>query len=155
MVLRISMYESPQLQATVLTMRGLDRELAKNIRAVTKNEIAPTWKQAVAEQIGGPRVALEGAVLSNTARVTVGDSNVILKAGGLGKRLSGGGTISQLTAGTEFGSDYYHQFGPKRKAGPVYSAAAKEIPHIASIWVKTVFRTFFDLLPDLPNGKAV
>jgi hypothetical protein len=141
MALRISVWTSKELQAVIRSMKGLDRETAKVIRRETKAVVGPIWREAVGANVTN---ALEARVLANTARVAVTDQNVTLQSARIGKALSGGGKPAQLAAATEFGSAKYKQFGKRRKAGPVYNAAAEVIPRIASLWVQTVVRGLHD-----------
>jgi len=139
---RISVFNSKELQGTILLLKGVDREVAKQIRAQTKKVIGPVWQQAVSSHARDP---LQSAVLAQTARVSVSDQNVMLSAASVGKKLSGGGTPAQLAAGTEFGAYSYKQFGTRSKKGKVvYQAAAEVIPRIARLWVQTTIRTFYE-----------
>jgi hypothetical protein len=50
-----------------------------------------------------------------------------------------------LTAGTEFGSHTYRQFGTRVSKGKVvFPAAAQVIPRIAALWIQTVIRTTYE-----------
>lgn len=127
------------------------KTLQKQLRVETKGVLTPVWKESVAARVTNP---LESIVEANTATVSTADSHglqqVTLQAGQKGKALSGGGKPPQLIAGTEFGSARYKQFGPRRKEGPVYSAAADVIPRIASLWIQTAKK----ILGDSLDGKA-
>lgn len=142
--MRISVFNSKELQGTILLLKGADREIAKAIRQQTKRVIAPVWQEAVR---GETRNALQVRVLSNTARVSVSDQNVTLSAAAIGRPLAGGGTPSELAVGAEFGSKKYKQFGTRVKKGRVvYPAAAHVIPRLASLWVQTTIRRFYELI---------
>ena len=166
MALRISVLASKDLLTAILVLKGLDRELAKQIRATIKTFSQAEWQEAVR---GNTRTAQEVRVLSDTARVAVSDQNVTLKSASVGKSLSGGYKPSQLAAATEFGSDHTHtksyqatsskgrsytvhkrhtqnQFPVRRTAGPVYNAAADVIPRVAAAMAQTVFRSIAEAL---------
>lgn len=142
--MRISVFNSKELQGTILLLKGAPREIAKEIRQQTKRVVAPVWQEAVR---GNTRTALQVRVLSNTARTSVSDQNVTLAAGGIGKPLAGGGAPPQLAVGAEFGSRKFKQFGTRVKGGKVvYPAAARVIPRLASLWVQTTIRTFYEII---------
>lgn len=167
MSFRISVFASKELQATILALKGMDRELAKQIRAAIKTVTQPEWQEAVR---GNVTTALQTRVLSDTARVTVSDQNITLKSAAIGKSLSGGLKPSELAHSAEFGADrsftktyeatsrkgkHYtvrerhtrRQFKPRNLKGDVvYPAAARIIPRIASLFVQTTVRTFHELI---------
>jgi hypothetical protein len=145
-LLQISIDKSKELQTTIALLETADKSIAKDIDAASKRDIDPVWQDAVAGKVHDKA---ETAVLGSTARTLVGPANVRLRTGWGGQTLSGGGTVQQLAGGTEFGSNgRYKQFGPRRKAGPTYDAAAKTIPKIASIWAKVTIASFLNLFPD-------
>jgi hypothetical protein len=151
--MRISVFASKDIQATIAALTGLDRELAKQIRAASKSVIEPVWKREVAERLSS---RLESRVLGNTARVAISDQNVTLKSAAIGRSLTGGGKPSELFHNVEFGADRSHvtrgrhtrrQFRPRNRRGyVVYPAAANIIPRIASLWAATTIRTLHELL---------
>lgn len=165
--MRISVFSSAELQATILALKGMERELAKQIRAAIKSFTQPEWQEAVR---GNVSTRLQTRVLSDTARVAVSDQNVTLKSATIGKSLSGGLTPSELMHSAEFGADRNftrsytstssrgrqftvhnrhtrRQFAPRNLKGHVvYPAAASIIPRIASLFVQTTVRTFHDLI---------
>jgi len=144
MTSRISVFNSKELQGTILLVRGAAREIAKEIRQRTKAVILPEWQEAVKAESSTP---LEMAVEAATARVAVSDQNVTLSVGTVGRALSGGGTPRELIVGTEFGASTKKQFKARNKKGNVfYPAAAKVIPRLASLWVQTTIRTFYEIL---------
>jgi len=140
--MRISVFNSKELQGTILLLKGLPRDVATEIRKVNKAVIGPVWAEAVR---GETQTALQVEVLANTTRVSVSDQNVVLSAGSVGRPLAGGGTPPELAAGTEFGSSRFKQFGTRASKGKVVMvAAARVIPRIASLWVQTTIRTFYE-----------
>lgn len=162
----ISVFNSKELQAVILAMKGFDREVAKQIRKQTKAVIQPAWQKAVAENTS---TRLEARVLANTARVAVSDQNVTLKSAAIGKTLSGGLKPSESYGGVEFGAEQgvkrtyaarsvkgkqfnvtrrtQHQLRPRKLTGyVVFPAVAEVIPRIAALWVQTTVRTFYELI---------
>lgn len=167
MPLRISVFSSKDLQATILAMKGMDRAVAKEVRAATKKMIQPEWQKAVTEH---SNTRQEVRVLAQTARASVSDQNVTLTSATIGKSLSGGATPSELSPHVEFGANRNFrrsydatsskgrryrvterrtraQFRPRdRKGYVVYPAAAGIIPRLASLWMQTTVRTFYEVL---------
>lgn len=167
MSMRISVFSSKELQATILLLKGMDRELAKQVRKAIKSVSEPEWRDAVRGNIS---TRLETRVLGDTARVAVSDQNVTLKSAAVGRKLSGGLKPSELAHSAEFGADqtYVHtysatsrkgkkyyvtkrhtrkQFRPRNLKGyVVYPAAARIIPRMAALYVQTTVRTFYELI---------
>jgi hypothetical protein len=155
-------WDSRELQGTILALKGLDRETAAQLRKATRQLSEPEWRTAMAQE---STTLLENRVLVSTARVSVTNQSVTLKAGQLTKKLSGGARIVDLTPSVEFGSSperrikQHSRAGKQytRKQGPVfrkrnrngyvaYQAAATFIPRVAALWVQTVVRTFYEAL---------
>lgn len=162
--MRISAFASAEIQAVILAMRGMDRALAKELRAATQKNVKPIWRESV---LGNVSTRLETRVLANTATTLVRDNNVQLKAGASSKRMRGGAAVSDLVHSAEFGAnrDFERQvpgrgrtgkpytrrtraqFRPRmRKGYVVYPAAADAIPRLASLWVQTTIRTFIEAI---------
>lgn len=158
--LRISVFGSEELQAVLITMRALPRDIAKELRKQTRSVVIPEWKKAVAENAS---TLLESRVLVQTARATVTDKNVVLTAATVGRPLSGGLNPKTMYHAAEFGADRNQettygarsrkgkqfqvkrhttrQLRPRRSSGyVVYPAAANIIPRIASLFVQTIAR---------------
>lgn len=171
MAMRISVFNSAELQATILAMKGMERELAKQVRRVTKAVVDPVWREAVAANAS---TRLESKALASTARVAVSDQNVTLKSAAIGRKLSGGLLPSQSYHAVEFGGDRaakrtyeatsskgkkfkvtrrtQAQLRPRNRKGyVVYPAVAEVIPRIASLWVQTTVRTFYELIEKKVN----
>ena len=164
--MRISIFNSKELQGVVIAMKSFERESAKQIRRVTKDVVAPEWTKAVREHAS---TRLQQRVLADTARVAVSDQNITLKSAAIGKSLSGGLKPSEGVGGVEFGANRAEyttyratstkgktfnvrrrtkaQLPDRQKTGhAVYPAAASIIPRIASLWTQTVVRTFYELI---------
>lgn len=163
-MLRISIFSSKELQAVLLAMRSLDKDLSKQLRQQTKAVAAPEWIKATRENA---QTRLEHRVLADTARVAVSNQNVTLKSAGVGRRLSGGLLPKETGYAIEFGAERFaagsgrtysstsakgNKFtvhnrntvaqlrARKKKGYVVYPAAAEVIPKMASLWVQTVMR---------------
>lgn len=164
--MRISVFQSRELQATILALRGFDRELQGQVRRATREIGQPEWQAAVGRQAS---TQLERAVLVRTARLQVSNQNVTLRSAVVGRQLSrGGARPNQVYGGVEFGANHagkgvtatssrgrrytYHrnttaQFKSRRPTGyVVYPAAAKMIPRFAALWVATTVRTFHEAI---------
>jgi hypothetical protein len=165
--LRISVHGSKELQALTLRLKGLDKKLASQINKATRNVAEPIWQEAV-----GARVSdrLESRVLANTARVSVSRSNVTLRAGAIGRTLTGGAKPPDLVHAVEFGANREgyttygrispgsgqehsikrrtrRQFRPRQPKGyVVYPAAEEVIPRMASLWAQTSVRTLHETI---------
>lgn len=164
-MLRIDAAASRELQAVILALKQADKEVQKQVRTHTRGSILPEWQKGIREHAD---TRMEHRVLADTARVTVSNQNVKLKAGGLQKRLSGGARASEIYAPTEFGTNREHtasysatsrkgkrynvtrhtrrQFKPmNRKGYAVYPTAADLIPRFAALWVQTTVRTMHEI----------
>jgi len=142
-------------------MQGLQRDIAKQIRAQSKRVIAPIWTEALQ---GHTNTRLEAASILRSASVAVRDSNVTLQAGGKGtfrrrvpvKAVEFGAeynTQKTYTTRSRKGKSYrvtrytQHQLPIFKKTGHVvFPAAAYVIPRIASLWVQTTLRSFYEAL---------
>ncbi|WNM25243.1 hypothetical protein [Demequina capsici] len=160
--MRISVFESAPLQGVILALRGVDREVAAQLRKATRQVVEPVWRREVAQQA---HTRLEVKVLSDTARASVSSANVTLKAGTLARKTSSGTPAWVLAMGAEFGGykstryltiskrgkQFKQRLGtrfkrPNHKGYVVYQAAAKAIPRIASLWAQTTVRTFHEIV---------
>lgn len=171
--MRISVFNSKELQATIALLKGADRSIAKEIRRASKDMAGPAWAKATAERA---QTRLERIVLANTARVAVSDQNISLRAASIGRALPGGLSIKDQYHAVEFGADRskqktytsksrrgrsftvdnrhtQRQLTPRTKKGNViYPAAAEMIPRIASLHIQTVMRTFAEIIERGTNG---
>lgn len=157
---RISLLVSHDLATLVQAARGLDREVAGQIRKHTRPVAEPVWQEAVR---GNVTNRMQTRILGDTARVSVSDQNVILKSAVVGK-MADGTPKSKLASGTEFGADRAFtrtvvskngksykrhtkaQFRLPRRGGyVVFPAASTVIPRIASLWVQTAVRTVHEV----------
>jgi len=158
---RISVLVSKELQTLLSATRELPASVNKLIRKHTRIVIEPVWREAVR---GNVMDRLQTRTLADTARVAVADSQVTLKAGGIGQ-LSSGTPIPLVAKAVEFGGDANftrsvtnaqgttykrrtkRQFNlPRARGYVVYPAARQVIPRAASLWVQTAVRTIHELL---------
>lgn len=164
--LRISVKDSSELQGTIAALKLMSAELSKYIRKFTQSEMAPEWQKGLAEHAS---TMVDHRMLVDTARVSVSSQNVMLKSATVGRSLSGGLSPKADYAAIEFGADRNavttytahsrkgkaykvtrhtrRQLPPRYRNGRVvYPTAADLIPRIASLWVQTTVRTFYELL---------
>jgi hypothetical protein len=163
--LRISVKNSRELQGTIAALKTMPAELSKWIRQVTKAEMQPEWKRGLAEHA---RTRLDHRVLVDTARMAVSNQNVSLKSASVGRSLSGGLQPKVDYAAVEFGVDRSavttyeatsrkgkrykvtrhtrRQLPPRIRNGRVvYPTASDLIPRLASLWVQTTVKTFYQV----------
>lgn len=156
---RISLLVSKDLQTLAQAVKQIPREVAAQVRKHTRAEAEPIWKDEVR---GHVTTRLETRVLSDTAKVSVSDQNVMLKSAATGK-MADGTPKSVLAFATEYGADPAKIIHSKTKAGKPYTrrrgrqfklprrrgyvvnpAARESIPRLASLWVQTTIRTIHE-----------
>lgn len=164
-MVRLDVFKSPELLATIYAVRSLDKTIQAQVRKFTKAVAEPEWKQALAQRAD---TRLEHAVIVATSVVSVSNQNVRIQAAGKGRPLSGGLNPKTDYAGVEFGSHakgktYQRnsknggrhsvtrvmgtQFKAFRKGGHVFWPAATEmVPRMAALWVQTTVRTIANAL---------
>lgn len=153
---RISVLVSKELQALLGAIRELPRDVKAQVRKQTKLASNPIWQEEVRGHVVD---RLQTRVFADSARVAVSDSNVTLRAGGVGN-LSSGTPRSEVALAVEFGADpnaaivthsrngtrYTRRRGrqfnlPRSRGYVVYPAARESIPRIVSLWIQTTIRT--------------
>lgn len=156
---RISVLVSQELQMLLSAARELPKEVNAVVRKHTRLVAEPIWQEAVR---GHVQDRMQTRVLSDTARVSVTDSNVLLRSGGIGK--TRGVPNTDLVFGTEFGADpnftrslvskngvhftrhTKRQFNlPRSRGYVVYPAAREVIPRIGALWFQTMVRTIHEV----------
>lgn len=153
---RISVLVSKDLQRLLTVTHSLEREVAARVRAETKAEAQPIFQESVRANV---TTRLQTRVLSDTARVSVSDSNVTLKSANIGTLSSGvkTGDIAHLvefgatptkkvtqrsSKGKRYTRRLGHVTGLPRSRGYVFHPAVREsIPRLASLWMQTAYRT--------------
>lgn len=158
MPIQVSARDSRELQAALLAIASVGREIKAQLRRETKGMVQPEWQEGVASRA---KSKLDQKVLVKTARVQVRDTNVVLRSGATGK-------LKDLTRPVEFGSDreqwesYQGRRGSKRfpvkrhtarqmawrrqEGRVVYPTASDLIPRMVSLWVQTTIRTFHEAI---------
>lgn len=152
---QISLLVSRDLSTLVQVARGLPREVAAQLRAWTKADAGPIWDDEIRPRA---ETRIQAAALTRTARVSVSDTNVMMKSATVGK--VHGVSASVLAAGAEFGASpnkvirthsrrgkaYTRRLGsvfllPRRRGYVVFTAAGDATPRLASLWLQTAIRT--------------
>jgi len=146
---RISVLNSAKLQATIRAVSSFDRTVQATIRKVTNLIGQPEWQKAV---MGNTSTAFERRVLGQTARMTVSNQNVMLKAGHIGRPLRGGGRPTELYGPAEFGGRAKQFRPPNRRGYVVYPAAARMIARFAALWTQTVVRAAYEAFEGRNSG---
>jgi hypothetical protein len=162
---RIDVFKSPELLATIYALRAIDKTLQKKVRDYTKAIASPEWKKALAHRAD---TRLEHRVIVDTAIVSVSNQNVRIQAAGKGGRLKGGLDPKTDYPAIEFGSGKkVTTFSRKSRKGGTHSVtrkggaglkgrsrtgyvfwpAAKEmVPRMAALWVQTTVKTIGNAL---------
>lgn len=157
--MRIDVFKSPELLATIYAIRSLDKTIQKKVREQTKAVAAPEWKKALAERAD---TRLEHRVIVDTAVVSVSNQNVRIQSASKGRPLSGGLNPKTDYAPVEHGMHpkkvTYSRTGRKggthkvtrtvgtqfkapRREGPFWGAARNMVPRMARLWVQTTVHT--------------
>lgn len=167
---RISVFESKELQGVILALKGMDKEIAKQIRKQTKDVVLRVWQKSVAEQIGMSGTRLESRAFGQTARVAVSNQNITLSVASVGKPLSGGLNPRLIPWAIEFGADREKRLTyearstrgrsytvhnrrvsamlrRRNETGHIFYPTVKAvIPRIASLWIQTTVRAFYEAI---------
>jgi hypothetical protein len=148
---------SRELQATILGLQGVQKDIQAEIRRFTRELLAPEWRNALL----GHALTRQEVRLAESGRVKVSNQNVTLQAAGVGSSKTF--DVKTLGRATEFGaspgkvSTYQRrsqtgrmstvkrhvQTGfrlPRRNGYVVFPTAQQMIPRYASLWVQTVVR---------------
>lgn len=158
MPIQVSARDSRELQAALLAIASVGREIQAQLRKHTKRVVDPEWRKGLAERATSH---LDQKVLVSSARVQVRDTNVVLRSGAVGK-------YKDITKPVEFGADrnqvtrYQGRRGTKRfritrhtarqlawhrqSGRVVWPTASDLIPRLVSLWVQTTVRTFHEAL---------
>lgn len=168
--MRIDVFKSRELLATIYAIRSIDKTLQKQIRTQTKQVAAPEWTKALAERAD---TRLEHRVIVGTSVVTVSNQNVRVQAAGKGRALRGGLQPTRDYNAVEFGANTERATYQRRSRkgrmhsvtrvintqlkphsgnrGYVFWPAAREmVPRMARLWAQTTVRTIANAL----EGKA-
>lgn len=154
---RISLLVSKDLQTLVHAANSLEPEVAAQLRAHTRANVEPIWKSELAQRTGS---RFQNRVLVDTARVSVTNTQVTVKAAAVGKVGRGKTPADRLKGMAEFGVSpnkkirqrsrkgkvYERRIGngfplPRRKGHVFFPAVADSAPRLASLWMQTAVRT--------------
>lgn len=152
---------SPELQATILSLRRAQRDVRLDINKAARGKLSPLWKQ---ELNARARSNLEREVIATGARAAASDRGVTLHAATRRRPLSGGLVPSLEWAGAEFGANtrriqvsqrsrggtrytrpltINNQFDARSSDGQVAFAAASDTgTKLVALWVDTVIDQF-------------
>lgn len=162
--MRISLLiDGSPLAVLATVMRGLPTDVKREIGTRTKGPAVDMWREELNDNAEDRRQF----ALAKSGTVGVTQSNVTLRAGGVG-RLSSGTPVSAIAKATEFGANADQKiltrsragkpykrrlgptFGPPRRGGKVaYPAAAKVVARVASLWIQTAHRTIYEKIERL------
>lgn len=157
----VDVFDSRELQATLLAFKILPKEVNALTRKYTKQLVDEEWQKGLSKRAVTP---LQRAVLVRTAVSSVTNTNVQMKSatkGRVGRRKI---PASVLAGGAEFGAQIglytkyqrrspnggthtverrtMRHFGHYRKGGRVVFPTAHDLsPRIASMYVQTLLRT--------------
>lgn len=105
MPVQINPADRAQLRAVQRAFRSLPKELKTEIRNTQRAELGPIWKQEMASAVASAdaRQGMQAKVFGAGVRVKAGLPAYLI-AGGSNRKLSGGGTASDLARPFEFGT---------------------------------------------------
>lgn len=157
--------ELDRLVAAEKRFRTLPRELKNDLRRFQRSEAGPIWREEVRANLGANDISARVFKSGNTVKA---GAQMVLRAAGSSKKLSGGGVVSDLIKSAEWGAKNreattkYNRRSPKGKShtvtrrasrqSPAYRkggyvvkpASQKAIKRITSLSVQTVMRKLYD-----------
>ncbi len=161
----IDVLKSRELQATILALRQMDREVRKRFFKAMRTELVPAWRQVLSANATS---SLEERIIASKARVDVTPETIRLKAAQSVKKMSGGASAVSLGHAVEFGAAYRRgdveatsrtgkayryerglnrQFKSRRRQGYVaWPSAAEVAPRFAALSVQLLVRTMYDAI---------
>ncbi|OJU42018.1 MAG: hypothetical protein BGN97_04490 [Microbacterium sp. 69-10] len=161
---------SRELQATILALRGAQRQIRTGINKEARSRIRPLWQQALNARA---RDEMTRRIIVAGARATASDRGVTVHAATRRRPLSGGLVPAFEWAGAEFGArtkrievtqrsragrsykrplTINRQFHGRQQDGMVAFDAASEVgTKIVALWVHTVV----DELTQIPAVEVV
>lgn len=92
--MRVSVWDSKEVQAAILALNYVGKELRRDILKRTRAAILPEWQQAIGEEISnaGGDIYATKLIMRNT-RIRVGTQGFSLQAATLNKPTTSGGLI--------------------------------------------------------------
>lgn len=110
----ISIYDSKEIQAVVLSLKLCSADLRKEIYKRTREQVLPEWNEAIATQLGSqPNSAMGAKLILKNTRVKIGAQELVLQAATKGTKTTSGGLIP---------NEYY------------YLAEFGAAPRVAEVW---------------------
>lgn len=167
---RIDVRTSRELQAAILAIRAAPAEVRKRVRQVSKARLEPDFMKRVSERASESNVPrLSSAVIARSARISMSDQNVRMRAGSSTRALSGGLVPANYAKAVEFGSNRsttskYKRRSPKgtthtvtrnttnqmprrrQRGWAFYPTVQQMTPRYAALWVQTAIRTTAEAL---------
>lgn len=157
----VSVRSSKEIQAAVLGLRLMDKDLRREINKATREQMNPTWQGLVKLEAQRPA---DFAILVPGTRIAAGNPPSA-KAGTSTRKLSGGGVRADLAHIQEFGvndREVYRTYDRRnrrtggshkvtrrtlrqfpareRKGRVIYPAFAELAPRMSKLWVQLVVR---------------
>jgi hypothetical protein len=143
----VSVRQSAHLRATVLALKAAPKDIRGDVRRETRAVAAPQWTAELHRLSRSPQ---QTRMLANTARITVSDQSVRVRAAGSKRKaLSGGATPYDEGKAFEFGSSKTRGRQaprPRRRGYVFYPALATMGPRIIALWVQTAVRVIHNSL---------
>lgn len=171
MVGPISVLNARELQATLYAIKSAPTEIRKQIRQQTRSMARPEWTDAIKTHARtAPHPLLAERTIARTAKITVSDQQVRVRAAGTRRKVTSGGLIPlEYGRAVEFGSGGHktrtyqskrkgrtftvrnrhvnRQLTPRRQRGTTFWPAANDMqPRLLALWVQTTVRTILDAL---------
>lgn len=161
----VSVWDSKQIQATILALKVARKDLRKEIYARARRLILPEWNESIATLIGGDKFASQ-MILRNT-RVKLGNSIQLEAATRTKATVSGGLSPDPYFYLAEFGAvpkvvdvqgrrgDTRYTYKRKVNTGLKartrhgrygYKAAGKMITRTISLWVESTWQVLYEAL---------
>jgi hypothetical protein len=172
----LSVQGSKQLQAIVLALKTVDKELRPEMYRRTREKILPDWRGGIAEKINArPYANLHAALLLKGTRVGVGTQGVEVHAATNSKPVRAGSTLTpqENWQAAEFGTkprpftiqgrrgetQYAYQrrimtgFLPNNRKGKFAFKTGKEIvSRSVAMWVQTTVQVISEAVETGENG---
>ncbi len=156
------------LRGAVLAMKAVDKPIKKQINDATRNELNPSWREALATKAGGNR--MDNAVFGKGARIAAGNPARLVAASSrraLRKGTNGfipnerGRALEFVNPDHNKKSTYVRTFKggkahkvtrrtltgfpvAKRGGRVVYPAVAEVMPRFVSMWVQIIVRNVYE-----------
>ena len=160
----VSVFDSKQIQATILALKTMRSDLRKEIYKRARSQILPEWRQTLANEIGGDIMA--SRLLMRNTRVKLGTQGVTLEAATLTKPTTSGGltpnpqwylaeygavprsvTVSGRRGNTRYEYKRRVNTGMKKRRRSGYyggPAADKIVKRVLALWIESVWQLMYE-----------